>query len=83
LAVEPDVGGGVGEERAGAGLALGPIDLAAVQRVSAIIGEEGQVDDDAERPLALAAEGPWLGGFQVDLDMAFVVWAKCDSVSLA
>ncbi len=58
LAVEHDVCGGVGEERVGAGLGLGPVDLTASEGMLAMIGEECQIDGDAERSLAAAAQGP-------------------------
>ena len=70
LAVEHDVGGGVGEERAGAGLPLAAVDLVAVQGMLAIVGDEGQVDGDAERPLAVAAEGPGQVGAEGGIDLA-------------
>ena len=71
LAVEDRVGGGVGEERVGAGLGLDAVDLAAVQGMLAIIGDEGQVDGDAERPLAAAAQGPGQVGGEGGIDLAF------------
>ena len=62
LALEDQVGGGVGEERVGPALGLGAVDLAALQGVLAVIGQEGQVDAEAERPLAqggATATGRW------------------------
>ena len=67
--MEHDVGGGVGEERAGAGLPLAAVDLVAVQGMLAIVGDEGQVDGDAERPLAVPAEGPGQVGAEGGIDL--------------
>ena len=58
LAVEDQVGGGVGEERVGPAFGLTAVNLHGVEGVLAIVSNQSQVSAQREGPLAAPAEGP-------------------------
>src|SRR5262249_3391644 len=59
-----------GGERAGAGLGVAAVDLGVVQGMLAVVGQQGQVDDQPQRSLALAAQRPGQVGAEGGIDLA-------------